>query len=277
MLHSFLRRTLIAIVLAGSMVSPGPARVSTAQDLSAAYKALATGTDYRVRIAAALEIGKSKSTGARGALTKALKDQHPAVRAAAAAALGSLGDAAAVPALQAALKSESTINVRTQLEATIQKISKKPAAKVKFLVVLGKVENKSSVKDATLSGMLKDQTRTKVAQIPGVELLADGADVGEASKSRKLPGFTFDAVLTQLAKGESGPDVTYAAKVEYLIRKMPEQSLKGSISGAAKALADAKSVRGPSDLSQLQRDAVAGAIDSALKGTAIALEAASGK
>jgi hypothetical protein len=276
MLHPLLRRVVIAGVLASSMAL-APARVSTAQDLSAAYKDLATASDHRVRMAAALELGRSKSPGARGALEKALKDKHLAVRAAAAAALGSLGDSAAVPALQRALGSETVIHVKTQIETTLQKISKKPAAKVKFLVVLGKFENKSSVKDSAINGMLRDHTRAKVAQIPGVELLADGADVGAESKNRKLPGFAFDGLLTQLNKGESGPDITYAAKVEFLIRKMPEQSLKGSISGAAKALADAKTVRGPSDLSQLQKDAVAGAVESALKGTTIALEAAAGK
>jgi hypothetical protein len=271
-----LRRFLIAVVLATTTLL-GTAQVSVAQDDSSAYRDLATGGDFRVRVAAALMLGRAKSPGARAALEKALKDPHPAVRAAAAAALGARADAAAVPALKAALGGETTATVKSQIESSIQRLSKGQAAKVKYLVSLGKFENRSGVKDTSMSGLLKDQTRAKFAQVPGIELLAEGADVGEASKSRKLPGFTLDGSLVHLAKGESGPDVTYSAKVEFLIRKMPEQSLKGSMSGAAKALADAKAVRGPGQLAQLQRDAVAGAVESALKGASPALEAASGK
>ncbi|MCC6556466.1 MAG: HEAT repeat domain-containing protein [Polyangiaceae bacterium] len=272
-----LRRFLIAVLLATTTLL-GSARVSTAQDDAPAFRDLATGGDYRLRVAAALALGKSQSPNARGALEKALKDPHPAVRAAAAAALGARGDAAAVPALQAALGGEATATVRAQIESSVQRLSKKaPSAKVKFLVSLGKFENRSGVKDTAIGGLLKDETRAKVAQVPGIELLAEGADLAATAKSRKLPAFTLDGSVTQLAKGQSGADVTYSAKVEYLIRKMPEQALKGSMSGAAKALADARQVRGPSELLQLQRDALAGAVESALKGASPALEAASGK
>ena len=58
---------------------------------------------------------------------------------------------------------------------------------------------------------------------------------------------------------------------------MPEQSLKGTISGRAEALADARSVRGQSELAQLQLDAVSAAVDSALKGAGISFEAAASK
>jgi hypothetical protein len=49
------------------------------------------------------------------------------------------------------------------------------------------------------------------------------------------------------------------------------------MSGAAKALADAKAIKGPGELAALQRDAVIGAVESALKGASLSLEAASGK
>lgn len=270
------RRTLIAVVLATSTLL-GAARLSNAQSHASAYRDLATADDSRVRVAAALVLGKSKSPGARAALEKALRDQHASVRAAAAAGLGANGEAAAVPALQAALASETIATVKSQIEASVQRLKKQATAKVKFLITLGKFENKSSVKDTTMGGILKDQTREKVSQVPGIELLAEGADLVATAKSRKLPAFALDGSLLQLAKGQSGADVTYSAKVEYLIRKMPEQSLKGSMSGAAKALADAKAVKGPGELAALQRDAVAGAVESALKGAFPALEAASGQ
>ncbi len=60
--------------------------------------------------------------------------------------------------------------------------------------------------------------------------------------------------------------MSFSARVEYLIRKMPEQSLKGTMSGNAQAQADSKEIHGQNELAQLQIDAVGAAIDSALKG-----------
>lgn len=57
---------------------------------------------FKVRVQAALTLARTRPPGAVDALLKALQDQHPAVRAAAASSLGSLGDPRARPALQAA-------------------------------------------------------------------------------------------------------------------------------------------------------------------------------
>jgi HEAT repeats len=268
-----LRRLLIAMVLATSTVL-GSTSVSTAGD-DGAYRDLAVGTDYRLRVAAALAIGKSRSPGARPALEGALTDAHPAVRAAAAAALGALGDATSVPALRAALDRESTATVRSQLESTLKRLSK-PAAKARFLVSLGKFENRSGVRDAKLDAVLRDRTRAQVAQVPGVEVLAEGADIGAAGKSRKLPAFKLDGTVLHLSKRQGNDGISFSAKVEYMISEMPGQTLKGSMSGSARALAEAGKIRGQSELSQLQMDAVAGAVESALRGATPALEAASG-
>ncbi len=268
-------RALLCVALAATAVV-GPVSPSLAQSDSAAFRDLATGTDYRVRVAAALALGKSTSPGARPALEKALSDPHPAVRAAAAAALGALGNPASVTALKAALAGETTVSVKAQIESTIKRLSSAPASnvKAKFLVSLGKIENRSGVSGASIATALKATTRTKIAQVPGVELLDEGADLAAVSKSRKLPAFTLDGSLTQLAKKEGNNAVSYSARVEYLIRKMPEQALKGTMSGAAQALADNKEIRGQTQLTQLQMDALAGAVESAMKGASPALEAA---
>jgi hypothetical protein len=247
-------------------------------DDAAAFRDLATATDFRLRVAAALALGKSTSPGARPALEKALGDPHPAVRAAAAAALGSLGNAAALPALQAALARESDADVKAAMQRTIGRLSTAPAAapavKPRFLVAMGKLENRSTVSDAAIVGALRSSTRARMAQVPGVEVLADGADPSAEGKSRNLPAFALDGSVTKMDKKLGAKDVGYAARVEYLLRKMPDQVLKGTMAGSAQAVADIKQVKGPSEISQLQLDALAGAVDSALKSASPALEAA---
>jgi hypothetical protein len=102
----------------------------------------------------------------------------------------------------------------------------------------------------------------------------EGADLVTVGKSKNLPAFTVDASLTALAKAQGPGGVSYSARVEYVIRRMPDHTLKGTMSGNAKALAELSEIRGKAELTQLQIDAVAGAIDSALKGATPALEAA---
>ena len=260
-----IRHTLVALLLAATTLLGG-ASASVADD----FKNLASASDFRLRVAAALTLGKSKEPGARAALEKALQDANPAVRAAAAAALGAQADAAALPALKAALAKETSDDAKAQMQTTIKRLS----VKAKFVVGLGKLENKSGMSGSDIMPALKSATRERMAQVPGVEVVADGADVSSASKTRGLPGFLVDGSLVQLAKKQNSDGVGYAARVEYLIRRMPDQALKGTMSGNAQALADANQVRGQSELSQLQADALAAAVDSALKGMSPTLEAA---
>ncbi len=263
------------LVSAGLGVAPGVLR---ADDDAAAFRDLATGSDFRVRVAAALALGKSKSPGARPALEKALGDAHPAVRSAAAAALGMLGDARALPALKSALGTEADAGVKSAIERTINRLSTAstsgpaaPAVKPKFLVALGKLENKSGV--STVTAALRTSTRARMAKVPGVEVLADGTDAGAEGKSRNLPAFTVDGTLTKLDKQQGSDNVGYAARVEYLLRKMPDQKLLSTMRGSASAFADAKEIRGQDELAQLQVDAISAAVDSALKSAPPALEA----
>lgn len=270
-------RRAASALIAGLLVSiatVGAVPVSQAQD-GTAFRDLATASDFRVRVAAALTLGKSKSSGARFALEKALRDSHPAVRSAASAALGALGDAASLGALRAAASRESDVGVKTEIELNIKRLSSSaPQSKPRFLVTMGKLENKSGVSNASLLSALKASARTRMAQVQGVEVLAEGADAAAEGKSRNLPAFALDGSITELAKKQSSDGVGYKARVEFLIRKVPDQTLKATMNGAAQSVADLKAVKGQSELSQLQLDAVDGAVDGALKTASSTLAAA---
>jgi hypothetical protein len=276
-------RLLGSALLVATVVSSLPV-ASVAQDDGAAFRDLAIGNDFRVRVAAALALGKSKSPGARPALEKALGDAHPAVRSAAAAALGSLGDPRSIPPLKTAFAAEAVADVKAEMDRTIRRLTTAspaapapaaaPQAKARFLVALGRLENKSGLAVDKLAPALKSNTRSRMSQVPGVEVLADGTDPGVEGKSRNLPAFTVDGSLTKLDKQQGSDNVGYSARVEYVIRKMPEAKLSGTMRGSAAAFADAKEVRGPDELAQLQIDALAAAVEAALKGASPTLEAA---
>jgi hypothetical protein len=136
------------------------------------------------------------------------------------------------------------------------------------------MENKSGVNGAAITSLFKSSTRTQLAQIPGAEVLAEGTDVSAQGKSRGLPVFALDGSITRLTRGQSGSDISYSAKVEYLIRQVPGQSLKGTVSGAAQALASVSALKGEREMAQLQAEAVSAAVETAMKGAPPALEAA---
>ena len=70
----------------------------------ASDRELTDSPDFRVRVTAAVRLARAKN---RVDLEDGLKDSHPAVRIAAAGGLKDIGDAAAVPAIERALRSES--------------------------------------------------------------------------------------------------------------------------------------------------------------------------
>src|SRR5688572_1369048 len=70
---------------AGLCASPsGPATVWAEGDVAHLERQLGSATDFKVRVQAALELGKQRSRGSRIALERALKDESSAVRAASA-------------------------------------------------------------------------------------------------------------------------------------------------------------------------------------------------
>jgi hypothetical protein len=262
-----------AVVLLGT-IAPSPITgefASARADEASLIKDLKTGSDFRVRVTAALSLGRSKSKAAVTALIGALSDSSAAVRAASAAALASLGDGSAVPALKRARGTEKDGDVKSALDDAISKLSAKSRAR--FLVSIGKLQNKSSTSSAAIDRAFKRAAVDRLSSVPGVELVTDSSDVAAEAKRRGLPGVMLDGNLTKLTKSTAGSDVGYAAHVEFIVRKVPEQSLKASVTGDAKALAAAAAC-GEKELSQLQIDAVTAATESALKGAPSAIEAA---
>ena len=85
-------------------------------------KLLEHSTQFRVRAQAAISLSlKEPSPGTREALTVALQDMHPAVRAAAATSLGRIGDAHHVSALRK-LEADQEQAVRNAAQASIARI-----------------------------------------------------------------------------------------------------------------------------------------------------------
>jgi HEAT repeat protein len=252
-------------------------RLALAQDVSvaaaAALRDVQTSTDFRVRVNAALFLGRARPPGAREALEFALDDAHPAVRSAAASAIGTLGDPAAAPALQQRLGREAAASVRAQIEAALEQLRLaaaqgtgahrlSPGARV--VVRLGTMRNNSGIRGDELRRVLHEAARSRARALRGADVIGDtDAPLLALAAARHLPVVTLDGLLTRLTESVADDGLQVRAMVEFAMRR--EQELRGILSGAATTFGTGQTIS-DQGRRRLQDDAVDGAVQSALRG-----------
>lgn len=271
------RRALcgVLVLAAASTVLP---RVALAQDPAGALRDLTQSSDFRVRVSAALYLGRTRPAGAREALEHSLGDPHPAVRVAAANALAQLGDSAAIGALARRESVEPSASVKAQLQSSIEQLRRghdaAPAggdapsgrtlpADVKYVVRLGQMRNPSGVRGDDLKRVLQNAARSRARSIrSGAVVEADAGLLAQAAQ-RHLPVLTLDGSVMQVTEARVEGSVQVQARVEFAVRR--EQTLKGTLSGAATTFGSGQTIS-DQGRRQLEDDAVDGAVQSALRG-----------
>ncbi|MFO0742711.1 MAG: HEAT repeat domain-containing protein [Labilithrix sp.] len=249
------------------------ALTTTTGNSVASDRELTESGDFRVRVGAALRLAKAKQ---RTDLEEGLKDSHPAVRIAAAGGLKEIGDAAAVPALERALRSESFAAAKSTMEDAIKALksggnvqaagSNASLTGAKYVVQLGAMKNMSGSRGDDLDSIMRSAARAKAGTIKGAVII-DGSDAAMVKKATaaNIPVLQIDGNLTKLTQvvGTDGATVI-SAKVDMSVRKLPQQTLKGTVSGNASG--SAGSSRGTSDqgIRELQNRVVGGAVESAV-------------
>jgi hypothetical protein len=251
-------------------VSSAP-RSAPAQDLGAAKHDVTDADDFRLRVRAALILGKSHDPAARPLLELALSDSHPAVRTAAAAALAAYGDPAAIPALQRHA-GDSSSSVKAQIQtaiATLQKAGQGDGdwQNTRFVVQLGDMKNRTGIRGEQPSGVLRNAARTHAAALPGT-IVTDGSDpqLLQQAANRHVPVLALDGSLQRLTQGQFDSELRIVAQVEFSMRRMPDQSLKGTLSGAATSIGSTSALANPGLVAQLENQAIDGAVESAMRG-----------
>jgi hypothetical protein len=244
---------------------------SVAQD-----RELNESADFRVRVQAALRLARGGASS-RADLENGLRDAHPAVRVACAAGLGNIGDPAAVPALARAMKSETYPTVKSAMKDSIDKLQASAAVKsaspstptslagARYVVQLGAMKNISGVRADDLDGVMRQAARAKAGTIKGA-VVVDGSDpnVLKSANEKRIPVLQVDGNLTRLTTvtGTDGATVI-SAKVDMSIRKIPGQTLKGTVSGNASGSNGTRASE--QGLLDLQNRVVGGAVESAMR------------
>jgi HEAT repeats len=182
-------------------------------------------SNYKVRVQAALVLGKLGDTRAVQPLIRALGDPNKTVRGIAAGALGQLGDSAAVDPLRSLMRRESDPFARGQAEKALAALSggaggggnKRAKIYVNFGAFVGGV--KSAGPEA--AKILHEALSRELGKLPIVTLTLSAADQHNFGKTG-MSGFYIDGNITRLE--DSGGNET-SCDVKVMVARWPQKSI----------------------------------------------------
>ncbi len=215
-------------------------------------KLLQGSSQFRVRAQAAISLGAvASSGGAIGALTAALADTHPAVRAAAANSLGRIGAPESVAALRR-LSRDPEEPVRSAAQAAIAKLETsrpnnsvfasarsnptpvpEPSGPQLYYVSVTAPATRVASLDRKALADARNFIKQRVGQIRGVVIAPDGEDSRSADnvlKKNKLKGFALESSIVSVEnKGAGGTRVS----VSVIVATYPGRDMRAIMQGAA--------------------------------------------
>jgi hypothetical protein len=264
-------RPWFRVVLAVMLVTSFGVAAPSLRELS---EKLRTAEDFRIRVTAALELGRLQDPNAIDPLVDALRDQNASVRAAAAAALEQIGDPSALPALKQHRLDRSDAVRRAVRSAIITLEQPTGSRPTKVLVQIGTMKNQTNVKGSSIEAELEEESRKKLDELPGIEVLSAKPDQQQDSKKKKLPVVMVSGHIQKLKAVRDGQEIVYSASVEYILHTMPGQSIAAKVSGNATASLTEEEAKDKQRSAELRRQVLEAAIASALRGAPRALLAA---
>ncbi len=264
----WLRRSLftLAFVLPVSSVSASPG-------IDMLLDQLQHSADFRVRVAAALQLGKWLTGDAAAPLEAALDDPNASVRMAAAAALKNLGEQRALDTLKLH-RTDKSESVRLQVKGAIKSLEEQriTGPKTKVLIKIGSMRNDSGVRSTKIESELAESSRQKLNELLGVRVL--GVEEEAPSRLSKVPLVMVTGNVQRLTVAHQGSSLVYSALVEYVLQTMPEHSIAATVTGRASATASAEDASSAAKSAELRRSVLEAAIASALRRAPPALIAA---
>jgi hypothetical protein len=210
---------------AGLLARSARAAGNSVEDLS---HMLLEDSSYKVRVQAALVLGKLGDRNAVPALTKALHDENNTVRAVAAQALGRLGAPEAADGLRATLKTERDAFVRTQMEkalAAIGSAAPGKAKRAKIYVTFGSFSGGTRSADPAALAVLRGALQRELGKLTTVTFaLETGVDDKSFAKTGQL-GFLIDGNVSRLDEGGGGGSLETNCDVKVMVARWPSRSI----------------------------------------------------
>ena len=240
----------LAVVVVGIVAGPGVARADKVDDLILRMRG---DTDYKVRLSAALSLGKLGDRRAIPALVDGLADPDKSVRLVAAGALGKLVDAGApleqraqaLAALDSAARGDPEDSVRVQAQRSLVALQGLPPPPTPLgrgvYIEIGSMADKTTRAAAVLPVMRQTIVASLHKRAPTYQLAWPTGRAPTELDLRRAgsTGFFIDASLTRL--DTSGSHV--ACAISMILATFPQKSMFGFLNGSAEVDAGSTSER----------------------------------
>jgi hypothetical protein len=219
-----LRSAAPALVLV--LVLIGRAQAGPGVKVEDLCKAVVEDPNYKVRVQAALVLGKLGDASAVPSLIKALSDQNSTVRGIAASALGQLGDASAGDPLRELVKRESEGFVRTQATKALAVLSGGGSGGKRAKIYLNFGPFTGGVKAAgpDAAKIIQDALARELGKLPVVTLTLSPADQHSFPKTG-LQGFFIDGNITRLDDVLAAGGSETSCDVKVMVARWPTKSI----------------------------------------------------
>lgn len=194
---------------------------------------------FKVRLQAAIIIGKRKLTRAAPALRDALDDDHDAVKAAAAVSLGRMGDQEARVRVVRLLRYDNDLVARAA-EKSLVLLDRAKGSGVKYLVAIDKPRAPKNTNRSHLGRVVK-ALRDKIEQNPtvissaGEEKFLKGSRLKAHLKKRKLVGILVQPKIAKLGAKEKHGTTVVDGKVSVMVVTLVKKRMEFSAGGEADA------------------------------------------
>ncbi|MGF1469694.1 MAG: HEAT repeat domain-containing protein [Sandaracinaceae bacterium] len=256
------RALAVALLLAAA-----PSRADDRADYL--LEMLSTSSMFRVRTQAAISLGDVRTEPAvlRG-LSRALGDEHPAVRAAAARSLARHGDPSVLDALRRH-RSDAEAVVRSAVEDAIRELERaatggSTAGPARFYVGVGRPASRDPEVDRGVLDGARAFIVEVTSEMDGVRL-APADETPRAARAvlaqRPMVGIYLDASIVEL---ETTPSGGLRARVSIVVQSYPARNIQAELGGAATVIGGS----GP----RAQRAAVHGAFRAAMRNLSHVME-----
>jgi hypothetical protein len=217
---------LVAVTLAATAGARGAGSDARIDELCKAV--VDDSNSYKMRVQAALVLGKLGDSRAVQPLIKALGDQNKSVRGIAASALGQLGDSSAVDPLRDLLRHESDPFVRGQAEKAVAALAAAGGGggggggkRAKIYLNFGAFAGGAKSAGPEASKIIHEALSRELGKMSSVTLTLSAADQHSFPKSG-MSGFYIDGNITKLA--DSGGNETSCA-VKVMVASWPAKSI----------------------------------------------------
>ena len=250
------RLSLTAAVLFLVVAWAVPARADRVDTLC---RALTSDPSWRVRLQAAVVLGKLRDPRSVPSLLRALGDENETVRGLAAQVLGEIGAPSVVMALDRARRSDPSAFVRHRAAEALAKIAPDSQAKAgggggarALHVEVGGVGMKGGTHGSPeLTARLREYIIRELQRTPGLTL-----------EGKPLSGFLIDSSITNVSRKLTDQWVEITCEVSFVVGRLPSRAMVMMTSGGATVQAPRMGYR-PDKERALQFDALEGAVQGA--------------